>query len=98
MYIDIVPLSKIIVHDLNNIMDIQVEVLLQKENIEGAIHILEDLVEATENVKTPTFSRDLDTAIDVVNQTLTQLVNKFNTSGHKISKVSCIIQYYTYYK
>ena len=69
----------------------QVDVLLQKGNIEGAIHILEDLVEVTENLGTPTFPSDLDTAIDVVNQTLTQLVNKVNTSGQEMNKVSHVI-------
>ena len=72
-------------------MDMQVKVLLRNGNIEGAIHILEDLVEATDNLETPTFPRDLDTAIDVVNQTLTQLVDKFNTSGHKMNEVSHVI-------
>ena len=79
-------------------MDMQVEGLLQNRNIERALHILKDLVEVTENLEAPTFPSDLDTAIDVVNQTLTQLVDKFNTSGHKINKVSCVIPSYTYYK
>ena len=45
----------------------QVEVLLQKGNNEEAIRILEDLVEVTDNLGTPTFPSDLDTGIDVVN-------------------------------
>ena len=71
----------------------QVDVLLQKGNIEGAIHYMEDLVEVTENLETPTFPTDLDTAIDVVNQTLTRLVDKLkvNMSGHKMNEVSRII-------
>ena len=68
--------------------------MLQNENIEEAIHMLEDLVEATKNLETPTFPRDLNTAIEVVDQTLAE---KFNTSGHKMNKVSHVIPSYTYY-
>ena len=52
----------------------QAETLLQENDVEGTLHVLEELVEITDHLETPTFPRDLDTAIDVVNQTLTQLV------------------------
>ena len=67
----------------------QVEALLQEANTEGALQVLKELVEATEDLGTPIFPRDLDTAIDVVNQTLTQLVAEFYTNRDSITNVSC---------
>ena len=63
----------------------QVEALLQEADTEGALQVLEELVEATEDLGTPIFPRDLDTAIDVVNQTLTQLVAEFDMNRDNVS-------------
>ena len=70
---------------------LQVEALLQEKDIEGTLLVLEELVEATDHLETPTFPRDLDTAIDVVNQTLTQLVIDQDVN---INDVSCHMQHY----
>ena len=52
----------------------QAETLLQENDVEGTLLVLEELVEVTDHLETPTFPKDLNTTIDVVNQTLTQLV------------------------
>ena len=69
---------------------LQVEDLLDEENIEGALHIMEDLVTATELLETPLFPRDLNIAIFIVNITLTQLIlnHESNMRGVNISSVS----------
>ena len=68
---------------------LQVEALLQETNTEGALQVLEDLAEITEDLGTPTFPRDLDTAIDLVNQTLSQLVQELDIDQGGIDNVSC---------
>ena len=59
--------------------------LLQEKDIKGTLHVLEELVEVTDHMEIPTFPRDLDTAIDVVNQTLTQLVDNQDVSINDVS-------------
>ena len=63
----------------------QAETLLQENDVEGALHVLEELVEVTDHLETPTFPRDLDRAIDVVNQTLIQLVVDQNVNINDVS-------------
>ena len=60
--------------------------MLEENDVEGTLHVLEELAEVTDHLKTPTFPRDLDTAIDVVNQTLTQVIVDKDVS---INDVSC---------
>ena len=74
------------VHVHFRILHVQVEALIQEKHIEGTLHVLEELVEVTDHLETPTFPRDLDTAIDVVNQTLNQLVVDQDVN---INNVSC---------
>ena len=47
-----------------------------------------DLVEATEISNIPIFSRDIETSIDVINQTLTYLVGRFDAINVEINDVS----------
>ena len=61
------------------------EDLLDEANTEGALHIMEDLVTATEHLETPIFPRDLNIAISVVNITLTQLVLNHETNINSVS-------------
>ena len=72
--------------------------MLLEENIEGALQVLEDLAEVTEHPETPTFPRDLDIAIGLVNQTVTQLVDKLDMKGSKLNKVSCVILFLVFYR
>ena len=63
----------------------KVEDLLDGANAEGALRIMEDLVTATEHLKTPIFPRDLNIAISVVNTTLTQLFLNHETNINSVS-------------
>ena len=59
--------------------------MLQDKDVEGSLKALEELVEVTDNLATPTFPKDLDTAIDVVDQTLTHIVDDLDVSANDVS-------------
>ena len=59
--------------------------MLQENDVEGALHVLEELVEITDHLETPTFPKDLDVAIEVVNRTLTQVVIDQDVSINDVS-------------
>ena len=59
--------------------------MLQDKDVEGSLKALEELVEVTDHLVTPTFPIDLDTAIDVVDQTLTQMVDDLDVRANDVS-------------